>query len=84
MFFIPFVPHEEIIGLLEDHWWKPIHYSYNAGIEIPVPRPEIQEIASLSGPTSENKTDSSDAIAVTLTGTIGLPTVAMVSKTQLK
>ena len=41
--------------------------------------PEIQEIASLSGPTSENKTDSADAIAVTLTGTIGLPTVAMVS-----
>ena len=41
--------------------------------------PEIQEIASLSGPTSENKTESSDAIAVTLTGTIGLPTVAMVS-----
>ena len=41
--------------------------------------PEIQEIASLSGQTSENKTESSDAIAVTLTGTIGLPTVAMVS-----
>merc|ERR1711879_1068756 len=59
-FFIPFVPHEEIIG-----------------IEIPGPMPEIQEIASLSGPTSENKTDSADAIAVTLTGTIGLPTVAM-------
>ena len=58
---------------------KQIHYFYNAGIEIPVPRPEIQEIASLSGPTSENKTDSADAIAVTLTGTIGLPTVAMVS-----
>ena len=38
--------------------------------------PEIQDIASLSGPTSEN--DSTDAVAVTLTGTIGLPTVAMV------
>ena len=46
------------------------------GIEIPVPMPEIQDIASLSGPTSEN--DSTDAVAVTLTGTIGLPTVAMV------
>ena len=41
--------------------------------------PEIQEIASLSGPTTENKTEATDAIAVTLTGTIGLPTVAMVS-----
>ena len=41
--------------------------------------PEIQEIASLSGPTTENKTEAADAIAVTLTGTIGLPTVAMVS-----
>ena len=50
------------------------------GIEIPGGKPEgVQDITGLSGPSSDNSGAAVEAIAVTLTGSIGLPTVPMVS-----